>query len=265
MARLRVAAAAVALVMVLPSAWAAGDEAPIVRPGSGIQIDGEGVCTLGFLFEQRSSDGGPSTFWGMTAGHCVLEKNVASKAWPRGGGPQVTLFDTTWLGEARFAHAERGLRLDFALVELDAQNLRLDPQACFWGGPTALHSARSSEPQDVMIFGHGLEVEPRQLRVDSLSGELVEYTGASYQGDSGGPVLSQDGRALGVTHTVGVSNHNARVWTGEAVRLDRQLQWIEQNLGLELDLLTAPWRNRQWPQDLVGYSEPGCYKVSPVG
>jgi hypothetical protein len=264
MAKVRMAAAIVALLMALPSAGATGDEPVIVRPGAGIQISGAGTCTLGFLFVQRGLHDAPPTYWGLTAGHCVGDFGV-HQAWARGAGPTVTLFDTAPIGEVRFAHLEPAAGLDVALVQLDDEYVTLNPQVCFWGGPTALHTTRQSGPADLVMFGHALEVEARPLRAVSMTGDIVEYIGPTYQGDSGGPVLTADGRALGLEHGVGPSIKGSQFSNGTAVRVDRQLQWIKQNLGLELDLMAAPSENRQWPQDLVGYREPGCYALSPVG
>lgn len=94
---------------------------------------------------------------------------------------------------------------DFALIRIHKEfNSWVDPQMPFWGGPSGAFAG--SAPTPVVYVGHGLATgaggAPRIGYADRFDRNTFAFVGASGPGDSGGAILSADGRAVGdQTHT----------------------------------------------------------------
>lgn len=191
------------------------DESPI-QPGA--HVYGIGRCTMSFLFLDDAD-----AWYVGTAAHCV-EPGQRVQA-PFVGGRFTAEVGTVvyhayvppeslgGIDLAPGAYAEPAK--DFALVRIDEDRYDLvDPAVRFFGGPTAVaEDARPGTP--IVHHGRGVAFDPTLpsrnrggvlLRVydgDSISNErhLDGWFLAQdlvVHGDSGGPVLTLDGRALGV-------------------------------------------------------------------
>lgn len=218
---------------------------PDVRPGASVQMSGGLGGTLNFLF--RGSDG--HRYVG-TAGHLVADEETL--VWRR-HGPTATIDDGTIIGRAVFASNFNGEARDFALIKLN-RGVKSDPALCHWGGPTGINDDLSDEPTVLRLYGKGTgigDVVPaRTMVAATLSNEMiVGATGVVMFGDSGSPVISEDGRAVGIQFAVGLFP-GANLTAGETdgfspgnvgvYRLGPQLKLAEQALGMEFELLSAP-------------------------
>jgi hypothetical protein len=226
-----------------------------VHPGALLRVDG-GFCTLGFLL--TGSDG---ERYMTTAGHCALPDPKGDTVFPAGKRPEAVV-DGTRIGEV--VYAIQNDRRDISLVRLD-RGVKADPQVLHFGGPTALYTEHSADPVTLHHVGNGVfvgalwnaafaGVGDRDVRLvsartalaaDTLSAYEVLAMGAASVGDSGSPVLDDEGRAVGVlinvAHT-GTDTGPVSFGTMELGRLDFQLLIAERVLGIELELVTAPQR-----------------------
>ena len=226
---------------------------PGVRPG-GMLItpnpDGDGTCTIGFLFTATAADGTTRRFIG-TAGHCVLEF-IVDKTWAFGDGPvaQAVGEDGTpdFIGHYVYAVYDVAIGRDFALIEL-LPHVEVNPQLCYWGGPVGIFNGTpKGELTKLRQFGHSVFATIGEARTgyanDLSRTDQVWMAGAAMQGDSGGPVVLPNGEALGVLVAIG-GMATEGMMAGDAgflmvQRLDYELQRAEAALGVDLQMLTAP-------------------------
>lgn len=207
-----------------------------VRPGAMVVSD-TGQCTFNYLF--TGDDG--ARYMG-TAGHCILTA-AGESAWGAGEGPEARDGGGARVGE--FAYAVLGGVRDFALVRLDP-GVTADPQMCHFGGPVGVNSDLTSGPVVLQHFGQGLALGPTLpartgVALSLANPDQVFATALVLPGDSGGPVNSDDGRAIGVLVTLGI--HLAGPTDTGLVgitRLGPQLEMAENALGTALELQTAP-------------------------
>jgi hypothetical protein len=171
----------------------------VTPPGpSGGGITSE-TCTAGFVFRRRSRLGLGA------AGHCApLNARVSAYVLPPvGSGSPPGLYLIGRVIRSSGDHAAPGS--DFSLIRIDRRfNAWVDPRMPFWGGPTKVY--RGSAPAVVTYVGHGaagLGGAPRAGFADSFESDGYSFVGPSGPGDSGGAVLTADGRAAGnQTHLV---------------------------------------------------------------
>ncbi len=209
---------------------------PGVRPGAVVRSE-KGSCTFNFLF--TGSDG--NRYMG-TAGHCILGdsqfvEEIGEETWAAGTGPEAR--DGTGKRIGEFAYAILLTPKDFALVRLDP-GVAADAQMCHFGGPTAIHTASSGSGL-IHHRGNGLvfgAVVPARtsITLSYSNPNTVLAHGAAAPGDSGGGVLSEDGKAVGALVSLGV---NPTGFIG-ITRLAPQVAQAEQVLGIDLTLVTAP-------------------------
>ena len=210
---------------------------PGVRPGA-VVLTSVGQCTLNFEF--FGADG--HRYMG-TAGHCILgvgelESNQGEKSWAQGAGPVATDINGTPIG--RFRYAIEQDPKDFALIEL-FDNVPATAQVCGFGGPTGINRDITDTPTALTLFGQGLVIgniiPGRTLLALSLSNpNQVQAWGLSLPGDSGSPVMTEDGRAVGVLVTLGVDLSGPIGIT----RIGPQLDRASQVLGFPIGIVTAP-------------------------
>lgn len=208
-----------------------------VRPGAMVMSEA-GLCSFNYLFS--GSDG--RSYMG-TAGHCILGLVPGEEVWQPGQGPAALDAEGNRVGEFAYAILD-GVR-DFALVRLDP-GVHANPQMCHFGGPTGVNDDLSSGPVVVQHVGQGVlfgQVVPARTGValNLLDSDQAFITGLAVFGDSGGPVNSADGRALGVLVTVGL--HLGGVPNAGLVgvtRLGPQVAQAQELLGTALQLRTAP-------------------------
>jgi hypothetical protein len=216
---------------------------PDVRPGAHVVTSQDTGGTLNFLF--RGSDG--HRYVG-TAGHLLADEDT--HVWKK-DGPTAQIDDGTVIGRAAFAWNYNEEAADFALIRL-ARGVKADPAMCHWGGPTGVNTDLATGPIVLRHYGQGTgisDVVPaRTMIAPTLANEVqIGAMGIAIPGDSGSPVISEDGRALGVQVHTGV------IWGSELpntegltpgdvgiYRLGPQLEAAEEALGIELKLLTAP-------------------------
>lgn len=216
---------------------------PDVRPGAHVTTSQDTAGTLNFLF--KGSDG--ARYVG-TAGHLLADEQRLT--W-KSNGPTATIDDGTTIGRAVYASNFNGAPDDFALIKL-TKGVKADPAMCHWGGPTSLHDELSGDPTVLRLYGNGQGISEAVPARTMLAATMIDETmapafGVVAPGDSGSPVISEDGRAVGLQYSLGVMwgdalNDPARATPGNVgiYRLGPQLDAAEAALGIELKLMTAP-------------------------
>ena len=177
-----------------------------------------------------------------TSGHCVLEA-TAERTWPGISGP--TAVDDAGKKIGTFAYAVMKDTKDFAVIAID-KNIKPNPQVCHFGGPTGLYDERFPDPEVLSFYGQAEYVSdavPARSGVTaSTRGEDFIYAQAPIgPGDSGGPWLMSDGRALGyLTHIIGNGARATDVGIAFVRRLGPQVASAERALKTKLTHVTAP-------------------------
>lgn len=220
-----------------------------VRPGA-IAHTWRGKCTMNFLF--TGSDG---QRYAGTAGHCVLEVGEAK----RFADPKVYDQSGNHIGDAVYAvthgYDDPGPIIDFALIRLNAFGKSIaTPEMCHFGGPVAIDRVQGAG-EVIHHYGNGSvirEALPGRTGVTFDSGFLAgehtfAYTGdIGAGGDSGSPVIDNDGNALGVL-VAGVDLANTKPYypfhggtPNIVTHLDYHLARAERAMGVDLTIETAP-------------------------
>lgn len=170
------------------------------RPGDLIKIEGGGgACTLGFMF--TGSDRGA---YMSTAGHCLLGTNEGSpKTWKIGAGPAVST-SAGQIGRLVFAEnrdsAETGDDYDFALIRLD-KGVKGSAEIRVLGTPTGINSEQGQSLATLRTYGHSVfstaSPDREVIAPNTRHKDHVYAHGPVFQGDSGAPVVDEQGRAVG--------------------------------------------------------------------
>jgi hypothetical protein len=177
-----------------------------------------------------------------TSGHCILLADGERK-WSPGTGPAA--LDDVGKRVGTFVYAIRRGTKDFALLLVD-RNVKPNPQVCHFGGPTGLYDERFSNPEVLSFYGQAevlSDALPARSGVTANTrGEELIYAQAPVSlGDSGGPWLMSDGRALGyITHIVAYGARVGDAGIALVRRLGPQVETAENALKLRLALVTAP-------------------------
>lgn len=220
---------------------------PGIRPGALIQVEDYGGCTANFVFRAtRVAVDGSIEDEGLfigTAGHCALDGSVKSQTWGLGTGPAVVDSEGMRFGEVAAALAH-GL-FDIAMIRVDDDREEdVNPALCHFGGPTELADQTAAAGTIVRHFGHGSLIgyahAADQPTLPGRSGVVAHandgdayVAGVGQPGDSGSPVITEDGAATGVL--VGGLGPTVLVMT-----LHRQLEAASDATGLTFELLTGP-------------------------
>lgn len=216
-----------------------------VRPGALVEVP-DGFCTMNFAFK-----GPHGARYIGTAGHCVLGENQnGERVFTRSDGPPAKDAEGNRIGKFAYRNLQTNGNEDFALIRLK-KGLEPNPQMCNFGGPTGINDD-SSGAQTLNYYGNGLaigEVLPaRTFYTTSLQNKRrVIANGVATPGDSGGPVTTSDGRALGllvaVGYTIGgIGSNDPEVGTIFIPRVGPQLDRAARKLDTKLKLLKAPRR-----------------------
>ena len=206
-----------------------------VHPGGKVSSS-QGTCTLNFLF--TGSDG--KRYIG-TAGHCILPDYVSDQVFASPG--PVAKVDGQTVGE--FAYATLGGGRDFALIRL-RDDVVAWPNLTYFGGPTGVYTDHSLTPVVLHHYGSvSLTAQPARARSmvapNTFNPQQVAAVGTGTWGDSGSAVIDSDGRAVGVLVTLGGFAFPSAGTNGIS-RLDYQLPFAQNALGVTLTLQTAPLR-----------------------
>lgn len=209
-----------------------------VRPGAPV-FSGGGMCTQNFVYRDASG----AEYVG-TAGHCILGdsplggEDAGESVWPPGQGPEAT--DAAGNRIGRYVYAVLSPPRDFALIRLDT-GVASNASVCAFGGPTGINTETSGSPSVMRYYGSGLvlgDVIPARFAlVLSMSDpDELFLTSLATPGDSGGPVIDDQGRAVGVLVTVGLllgslDPFDLNVGTVGITRLAPQLSRANEALG----------------------------------
>ena len=210
----RILLGALALALALVSALVFGVSGPVsaatpIQPGTRI-VSGSSACTMNFIYREvlreRVPNNGrrpnarrtttttapkPRLFAG-TAGHCVT-----------GVGARVSTRDGAFGTVAFHVHNDSD---DFAFIEIDREKEHLvNPRMLGFGGPRGVISGNEADPGDTAhVYGNGMVVgqseltRPRTGILNYADSQHYRATLPVIMGDSGGPVLHEDGSALGI-------------------------------------------------------------------
>jgi hypothetical protein len=221
-----------------------------VRPGTAVFTpltpqypDSLSHCT--FNFGWAGSDG--NQYIG-TAAHCILPAD-GEQVWPGNSGPVA--MDGAKNPVGHWAWAARGNIdghvTDLALVRLDP-GVAFSAQLCQYMGPTGEFNGDLTFPQPMQLemYGQGDgvgSVAPGRtlLALDSQQDQFDAY-GAAVGGDSGSPVITADGLAVGeeVAIQVNTVNSSRGMTQGRGViqvlRLPHQVRRASTAMGIRLTL-----------------------------
>lgn len=161
-----------------------------IRPGA--PMNSPAGCTFSFIL--RDDEG---TLYTGSAGHCV------DSIGQRVGATGVGLFGTV---VTRWA-----LGVDYALIRIDANRTGLvSPTLCAWGGPIGPDPGDRPANDVLLEYGWGFATSAtphsrtRALVQASINANEVSWHGVGSGGDSGGPIVSAEGYAVG-SHTRGIT------------------------------------------------------------
>ncbi|MGQ0433777.1 MAG: trypsin-like peptidase domain-containing protein [Microthrixaceae bacterium] len=183
-----------------------------VHPGARISVAGShggagGSCTANFAF--TGSDG--RSYLG-TAGHCTLAASNLSGdrgEWADavGTGPQVK--DSTGRTIGRITYAIQQDPKDIALIRLET-GIVVDKAMPHWGAVTGINTTSDTMPMELRWVGHGVGIGSvlyarTGVTTRTTNPDTIYGVGAIAPGDSGGPVVDAQGRAVGVNVTIGAS------------------------------------------------------------
>jgi hypothetical protein len=190
----------------LAGAWAADP----IQPGDPI-VDGDSVdCTLGFVFEGVGEDAG--RLFLSTVAHCV-----------EGEGVVISTENAPDFGTVVYHGNPDEVARDIALVEVDADlHERVDTQVRgHSGAPIGVANDEATElGETVQTYGWGVGFRASDETRGERLGLLMDHNETRAQllapisfGDSGGPWIVDDGRALALTKgtqvTVGCCSSNS--------------------------------------------------------
>ncbi len=241
--------------------WPPMDQAGI-RPGSRIQA-ALNQCTANFVFT-----GGDEVYLGLAA-HCLTRagrSGASCTTEAHGPGTPVLLPAGTRAGEIVYSswHTmnENGedpdgpaCRFnDFALARIHPDDhAQVHPAVLGFGGPTSLADSTLTQPGDVVAMFQNSQsrfgalplqraravVASEDDRLPWEGGEwLIHLVSATpgIPGDSGAPVLTSDGAALGVLRTL----EPLPPGSNGVVSLDRALAYMHQHTTLRVALAAWP-------------------------
>lgn len=201
----------------------------VIQPGANM-VEPYG-CTLNFVFE----DAGGDLYIG-TAGHCVDEE-----------GQQVHVDGIAdAIGEVAWRDYWDINDIDIALVDIyDAKEDLVDPSVRYWGGPTGVAAQDETGPgTSVIHYGYGIGYGASET-TRPRAGALVTQDEKAYcadtpviYGDSGSPVMTGDGQALGIVARLGV--YCLPQTTLEGPTVPRIIDQAKIQKGLDLSLVTTP-------------------------
>jgi hypothetical protein len=223
--------------------WPPKDEA-LIRPGT--TVNG-GVCTSNYVF--RSPDN--RTLYLASAAHCFDEESSAN---PVEVGEEVAIAGGEASGilvynsqaEMREDGENHGVEMeywnDLGLIEIpDEFRDQVHPAVLHFGGPTGL-AAPASQGDEVVNFGNSTfrdgarPLDPRRGIVEEEHDWWTEYypvPTSGVFGDSGSPVMTRDGEAIGLLSGIQLLHG-----TNGAGDLDDMLGYLHEQTNITVELAT---------------------------
>lgn len=213
----------------IDSSWVLGGTSPVERAASG--------CTANFVFTDPSG----RRYMG-TAGHCFLWEGTTERVFP--DEQRIITQNLKRVGYLVYGVYESPER-DFALFRVD-DDVPVDAAMAYWGGPTAIYRSHAASPTLLRHSGAGAGVNAltphrTSLALHTMQPRHVVAQGVISAGDSGAPVMTADGQAVGLVTDWGAfgpePGERVNAWFGP--RLDVAIEAAEAALGFPLQLATA--------------------------
>lgn len=220
---------------------------PPIQPGApilGFVDRASQACTLNFVYEDAEG-----TLYIGAAGHCTGPEGVRVAHPVLGSFGTVVFHHVHNPGTPQLGTPTEGPQaLDFSLIEIDEdKHAYVDPSVRGWGGPTGV-AEEVEQGSLVHLYGHAgvaKATEPTRQRSGIYEYAIEEgayegwYVAAhpTYGGDSGGAILTGDGRALGTMNTVAATAGGTQAGPTIALVLDH----LAETFG-ELSLVTADFQ-----------------------
>lgn len=225
-----------------------------LRPGINMQFQNAG-CTTSFLFHQNWT-----WFYLATAAHCVADgTNEATNGCDAiladthrarltlddGGTAAATVIYSSWATMQRIneSNPDACKGNDFALMQIDAEDMdEVHPASLHFQAPTGLAAGPTST-----VYGYGAsslksgieQVHPKEGRHIGMANggwsHHVYLATPGIPGDSGGHIMTNDGKALGVASTIIIyptvaSNHYTDI--------AKSLEYMQTHEGWAPELVT---------------------------
>lgn len=249
--------AAVLALALTASAPREGDtDAASIHPGVRTEV-ADNQCTANFVVTDLERQ---DVYLGQAA-HCLSESGLAAvtgcEAESFGIGSRVdidgasqpgTLVYSSWITmqDVNETDADACQFNDFALIEVaEADESRVSPTIPF-GGPTGLETEGTEAGEEVFVYGNSRR---RGGLVPTKSGVSLGTTGGGWNhvvvtpvtpglpGDSGSPVVTEDGRAVGVLVTLALA---PRAGTNGVTDLHRALSYANAHADAGNSGLSGP-------------------------
>jgi hypothetical protein len=223
-----------------PWQWNTNDDA--IRPGQRLDMN-PGECTMAFLYRDATNE----SMYALTAGHCMDKVGDLVTTSDPVDDELVIRFEqqlgVVWYASQLDNEAAKHWDWvpDYGLIRIsNGTRASLNPQMVQWGGPTGPWQAGDDAVGEVVCgYGHGnvigwtFATRPRCGEIEGRNSQGSIMTGfTALSGDSGGPVIHERGRALGImTGTLG-----AFVAIADLCSIHEAMELA----GLDLELVTAP-------------------------
>ena len=232
-----------------------------IRPGVEVVADGSS-CTSNFLYKLNDE----TVYLGVAA-HCFSPDTnrgvdpcdastlaIGSPVQIENAAKPGELAYSSWramqeVGES--SGSEACAHNDFALVRLHGDDLgNIHPATMAFGGPTALSAGTASEGEDIFLYGHS-PFHGGLRPLEAMNGSIIGVSEGAWayevltdtpaiSGDSGGPVLDSQGRALAVTSALSVSLSLMPV-RNSVTNLALALHYAKQNGFVHPDTQLLTW------------------------